>query len=70
MISDSSDNLKTSICIDWWNEGMQNLDSGEEQQFGSGGTYWEKMKQRDLATTYERILLPAVTSPKVQLTAF
>lgn len=70
MIPDSNDDLKISTCLDWWNEGVQTLDCGEVAAVLSRDTYWEKMKERDLASTYERILPSAVTSPKVKFTAF
>jgi hypothetical protein len=70
MTPDSKDGLKILTCLDWWHEGVQTVDSGEEAAVGSRDTYWEKMKEPDLASTYERILLSAVTSPKVKFTAF
>jgi len=70
MIPDSNDDLKISTCLDWWKEWVQTVDCGEKAAIGARDTYWEKMKERDLPSTYERILLSAVTSPKVKLTAF
>jgi len=70
MTPDSYNELKISTCLDWWNEGVHTLECGEETAVVSRDTCWEKMKERDLASTYERILFSAVTSPKVKFIAF
>jgi hypothetical protein len=36
---------------------VQTVDCGEKAAVGAGDTYWKKMKERDLPSTYERILL-------------